>query len=221
MAKERYHHGDLRGALLDAAETLVRERGVDGWSLREASNQVGVSPSAAYHHFSSRDALVHALSERVLARLGEHLAAAVHAASAQGPGRLAAYGRGYVGWAVDDPAVARLVFRGGSTEHRRSAVPPHPHDVLAAELDRLADAGRLPASARPGADFVLWSAIHGLTVLLIDGLVHIDSREDVDRQAERLVHATLEGLRREAAPPGQWPAPHTTHTRQHPGSSSS
>ncbi|MFD8415256.1 TetR-like C-terminal domain-containing protein [Streptomyces sp. NPDC059650] len=166
------------GALLDAAETLVRERGVDGWSLREASNQVGVSPSAAY-------------------------------------------GCGYVGWAVDDPAVARLVFRCGSTEHRRSVARPHPHDVLAAELDRLADAGRLPASARPGAEFAVWSAIHGLTVLLIDGLVHIDSREDVDRQAERLVHATLEGLRMEAAPPGQWPAPHTTHTRQRPGSSSS
>ncbi|MGW5346815.1 WHG domain-containing protein [Streptomyces sp. HUAS TT3] len=163
---------------------------------------------------------MHALSDRMLARLGEHLVVAVHAASAQGPGRLAAYGRGYIGWAVDDPAVAQLVFRCGSTEHRRSVARPHPHDVLAAELDRLADAGRLPASARPGAEFAVWSAIHGLTVLLIDGLVH-DSREDVDRQAERLVHATLEGLRMEAAPPGQWPAPHTTHTRQRPGSSSS
>jgi AcrR family transcriptional regulator len=215
MAKERYHHGDLRGALLDAAETLVRERGVDGWSLREASARVGVSPSAAYHHFGSRDVLVHALSERVLARLGERLTAAVHAAPDQGPGRLVAYGCGYVGWAVDDPAVARLVFRGGATGPQ-SAVHPHPHDVLAAELDRLADTGRLPGSARPGAEFVVWSAIHGLAVLLIDGLVRIDSREDIDRQTERHVRATLDGLRQEAAPPDHWPTAYTAHTQRRP-----
>ena len=60
MAGRPYHHGDLRNALLDSAEALIRERGADGWSLREASARIGVSPSAAYHHFDSRDALVRA-----------------------------------------------------------------------------------------------------------------------------------------------------------------
>ena len=76
MPRRRYHHGDLRNALLDAAEALIRERGADGWSLREASARVGVSPSAAYHHFASREALVRALADRVIARVGERLAAA-------------------------------------------------------------------------------------------------------------------------------------------------
>lgn len=144
MAKERYHHGDLRGALLDAAETLVRERGADGWSLREASARVGVSPSAAYHHFGSRDALASALSEVVLARLGNRLRDTMDAAPEQGPERLAACGRAYVTWAVEDPAVARLVFRGGATT-AQSAISPHPHEVLTTELDRLTDTGHLPA----------------------------------------------------------------------------
>ncbi|MBP0932826.1 TetR/AcrR family transcriptional regulator [Streptomyces goshikiensis] len=213
MARKRYHHGDLRGALLEAAETLVRERGVDGWSLREASARVGVSPSAAYHHFGSRDELVSALSEVVLARLGNRLRETMEAAPEQGPERLAACGRAYVTWAVEDPAVARLVFRGGATT-AQSAVSPHPHDVLTNELDRLTDAGHLPSGARPGAEFVVWAAIHGLAVLLIDGLVHIDDRQGVEFQTERLVFATFNGLARETAPEPDRPMPTTTHTRR-------
>ncbi|WP_371503062.1 TetR/AcrR family transcriptional regulator [Kitasatospora sp. NBC_00374] len=213
MAKKRYHHGDLRGALLDAAEALVRERGADGWSLREASARVGVSPSAAYHHFGSRDALVSALSEVVLARLGNRLRDTMDAAPEQGPERLAACGRAYVTWAVEDPAVARLVFRGGATT-AQSAISPHPHDVLTTELDRLTDTGHLPPGARPGAEFVVWAGIHGLAVLLIDGLVHIDDRQGVERQTERLVLAAFNGLAREAAPAPDRPMPTTTHTRR-------
>ncbi|WP_328786402.1 MULTISPECIES: TetR/AcrR family transcriptional regulator [unclassified Streptomyces] len=213
MAKERYHHGDLHGALLDAAETLVRERGADGWSLREASARVGVSPSAAYHHFGSRDALVSALSEVVLARLGNRLRDAMDAALEQGPERLAACGRAYVTWAVEDPAVARLVFRGGATT-AQSVISPHPHDVLTTELDRLTETGHLPPGARPGAEFAVWAAIHGLAVLLIDGLVRIDDREGIECQTERLVFATFNGLARETAPEPQRPTPTTTHTRR-------
>ncbi|MEV4009727.1 TetR/AcrR family transcriptional regulator [Nonomuraea angiospora] len=220
MAKGRYHHGDLRAALLDAAEELVRERGADGWSLREASARVGVSPSAAYHHFASRDALVRALSERILSRLGVRLAAACDRAAeslvpvgetADPLRRLIALGRGYLHWAVEDPAVARLVFGAGATGPD-SRVSPHPHDVLTAELDRLAELGALPAASRPGAEFVVWAPIHGLAVLLIDGLIRVDDARAFDLQAERVIRATLNGLCQESAPSGDWPAVHTTHT---------
>ncbi|MFG6197582.1 TetR/AcrR family transcriptional regulator [Nonomuraea sp. JJY05] len=234
MAKGRYHHGDLRAALLDAAEGLVRERGADGWSLREASARVGVSPSAAYHHFASRDTLVRALSERVLSRLGGLLAAACERAAREtaDPGacervaretadphrRLIALGRGYLHWAIEDPAVARLVFGAGATGPD-SRVSPHPHDVLAAELDRLADLGALPAASRPGAEFVVWAPIHGLAVLLIDGLIRVDDARAFDLQAERVIRATLNGLCHEPAPSGDWPAVHSAHTdrRSHLG----
>ncbi|MDT0344420.1 TetR/AcrR family transcriptional regulator [Streptomyces litchfieldiae] len=221
MPKACYHHGQLRGALLDAAETLVRERGVDGWSLREASARVGVSPSAAYHHFASRDALVRALSERVLGRLGERVSRA--AAETPDPGtdhqrRLVAVGRAYVRWALEDPSVATLAFRAGATGPETS-LDPHPHDVLAAELDHLTTTGGLPPRARPGAEFVLWSAVHGLATLLADGLIHLDDDQAVDHEAERVVRATLTGLAHETTTPG--PTPHSAHTKrlcQRPGS---
>ncbi len=217
MGKRSYHHGQLRGALLDAAEDLVRERGTDGWSLREVSARVGVSPSAAYHHFSSRDALVHALSARVLTRLGARMSDA--AAQAAGPGTdpqqtLVAAGRAYVRWAVDDPAVARLAFGSGAHHPDDAGPSPHPHDVLDAELDRLAEAGALAADARPGAEFAVWSAMHGLATLLADGLVTVDDPGAADLQTERLLRAVLTGLAGETPPAQGWPTPRSAHTER-------
>src|SRR3954468_20540810 len=93
-----YHHGDLRDALLDAAEELIRERGADGWSLREPPARVGVSPSAAYYHFAAREDLVHALSDRVLVRLAHRLARAAGHARGDEHQRMVALGRTYVRW---------------------------------------------------------------------------------------------------------------------------
>ncbi|MET4922432.1 TetR/AcrR family transcriptional regulator [Streptomyces sp. PSRA5] len=228
MARQHYHHGELRNALLDAAEALVRERGVDGWSLREASARVGVSSSAAYHHFASRDALVRALRRRVLARLGERLSRAVGRtadpeADTDHQRRLVAIGRTYVQWAVEDPSVARLAFGAGAADpdtdrgsdsDSASGVTPHPHDLLDAELDRLVAAGGLPEAARPGADFVVWAAIHGLATLLVDGLARLDERQAVAREAERVVRAVLTGLTREAVPPENWPTVRSAHTER-------
>ncbi|MDQ6716487.1 MAG: TetR/AcrR family transcriptional regulator, partial [Actinomycetota bacterium] len=56
----RYHHGDLRRALVLAATSLARAGGPDAVVLREVTRQVGVSANAAYRHFADRDALLEA-----------------------------------------------------------------------------------------------------------------------------------------------------------------
>lgn len=191
-----YHHGDLRAALLDAAEDLVRERGADGWSLREASTRVGVSPSAAYHHFASRDALVRALSQRVLVRLGS-LTAAATTAFADPRRRVIAIAQTYVRWAISDPAVSRLAFSVGEPD---TPVAPHPHDVLSAELSRL---------SLPTADFLVWAAMHGLAMLLADGLMRFDDDAAVDAETSRLISALLDGLPAQSGPHPQARSAHT------------
>ena len=60
--REGYHHGDLRNALLEAAVRLVAQKGPEGFSLREAAREVGVSPAAAYRHFADKLALLTALA---------------------------------------------------------------------------------------------------------------------------------------------------------------
>src|ERR1700722_17630556 len=72
-----YHHGNLRTALLAAAEQTVRERGVQDLSLRELAREIGVSHGAPRRHFPDRQALLDALAESGFERLGAELRAAV------------------------------------------------------------------------------------------------------------------------------------------------
>src|SRR5690349_249520 len=63
VRKEAYHHGDLRRALLDATLRLVDQKGPQGFTLRAAARAAGVTPSATYHHFEDKDALLAAVAE--------------------------------------------------------------------------------------------------------------------------------------------------------------
>src|SRR5215472_16084898 len=67
----RYHHGDLRSALVDAAISVIAERGVRGFSLAEATRRLGVTTAAPYRHFTDRDDL---LAAEVRAQLQNQIA---------------------------------------------------------------------------------------------------------------------------------------------------
>lgn len=111
-AKSGYHHGDLRHALIEAAESILLERGVEGFSLREAARRAGVSPAAPAHHFGDARGLL-----TVIATLGfEGLSAALTQANEQteGEGRLVrvrAQGRAYIHFAMARPARFDLMWR--------------------------------------------------------------------------------------------------------------
>ncbi|MQA86530.1 MAG: TetR family transcriptional regulator [Streptosporangiales bacterium] len=73
--RSRYHHGDLRAALIDTAIELLRERGVQGFSLAEASRRLGVAAAAPYRHFADREELLAAVAVRASEALVERLVA--------------------------------------------------------------------------------------------------------------------------------------------------
>ena len=70
-----YHHGALREALIDAAESILEERGVEGFSLREAARRAGVSPAAPGHHFGDARGLLTAVATRAFRDFGDALEA--------------------------------------------------------------------------------------------------------------------------------------------------
>jgi AcrR family transcriptional regulator len=116
-SKSAYHHGDLRHALIEAAEAILLERGVEGFSLREAARRAGVSPGAPAHHFGDARGLLTAV-----ATLGfENLGAVLEAANAETARtenkaqdrrrRIAAQGRAYVRFALAQPARFDLMWR--------------------------------------------------------------------------------------------------------------
>src|SRR5262249_15048852 len=116
LPADRYHHGDLRNALIDAATALAREGGPDAIVLREVARRVGVSAAAAYHHFASHEEMVQAVKCRALAILTEEMHSALRDTgddadvSEAARDRLRALGVAYLRFAANEPGLFRLAF---------------------------------------------------------------------------------------------------------------
>jgi AcrR family transcriptional regulator len=109
MSDSRYHHGDLRAALLVQAGETLRESGVDGLSLRELARAVGVSHGAPRRHFDDRAALLEALAVDGWHRLGDELATAAEAGGRPFAAVLNDVAVTYVRFATNNPALLDLM----------------------------------------------------------------------------------------------------------------
>lgn len=174
MTTRPYHHGDLRAALVQAGLTLLATRAADDLSLREVARAVEVSATAVYRHFPDKRALMEALALEGL----ERLSAAQHAASEAAGGGAAGFkatGRAYVRFALENPALFRLIFSSPADAGRRLRDRDHPPEAM-----RFLRANAA-AVAPPGADpevlaLSAWSLAHGLAMLMLDGQVEPDPR---------------------------------------------
>lgn len=176
-----YRHGDLRNALLEAGIELARSDGPDAIVLREATRRAGVVPNAAYRHFASRQELLmavraHALSQLAMAMEDEIDALKERSGSAEyARGCLRAVGLGYLRFAHAEPGLFRTAFSvplddGAEPDPARAGRSGmNPFQLLGAALDRMVDAGVLAPDRRPGAEYLAWSAVHGLATLFTDG----------------------------------------------------
>ena len=168
-AARRYHHGDLRAALLDAAEAELAEAGTEAFSLRKVARRAGVSHAAPAHHFRDVAGLLTALAARGFERLGDMMDAWTDGAGPDARDRLMAVGLAYVAFASAHTALFRLCFG--------SMVPDHSDAVLKAAgdatFDRLAQGVAAvtgePAYGPPeamAATYRLWAGTHGVADLL-------------------------------------------------------
>ena len=154
---ERYHHGALADALVDAALALIEE-GNGAPSLREVARRAGVSAMAPYRHFEDRAALIGAVASRGFEKL---VAALTEADAAPTPAEaLVAQGRAYIAFALSHPKLFRLMFAGEPA----SAPTPEDdgYDVLAHR------AAEIAPGAGAAAALACWSLVHGLATLTID-----------------------------------------------------
>ncbi len=173
-AERGYHHGDLRPALVAAGLKLLKSRSVEELSLREISRTVGVSATAVYRHFPDKQALLYALC----AEGAEDMARLQYAALSEaggGLGGFAAVGEAYVVFALDNPALFRLMM---STHPKE--VEEMESTAVGGAMQLLKDcvAETLPANAsneeRRIAALWAWGLVHGLAMLMLDGQVPVD-----------------------------------------------
>jgi AcrR family transcriptional regulator len=167
--KGRYHHGDLRAALLEAAVEEIQERGPRDLSLRACARRVGVSHAAPYRHFADRDALLSAVAGQGFTWLTEAGRAAMK--GLEDPrARVEAYGIAYVTFAVKHPHHHRLMF---ATPIDPSTVTPEDQQAgdAAFELLRANVAEVAGVADAMTAALAFWSMSHGLSMLILDGRV--------------------------------------------------
>jgi AcrR family transcriptional regulator len=188
--KRGYHHGDLRNALGEAAVQLAREGGPDSVTVRAAARLVGVTPTAAYRHYTGHEELVAEAKQQCLSRLGEFITEELLALP---PARdrvlatlrnLVAAGRAYVKFALTEPGQFRTCFFQGGAVLDRDPQEHMAFGMLVGLLDELVAAGFLKPERRPMAEVATWSAVHGLALLMLDGPLR-DVADEVKQEASR------------------------------------
>lgn len=186
QASSSYHHGDLRAACLRAARELLEEDGSAGLSLRAVARRAGVSATAPYRHYADRDALVSAVAAEGYRELAESLAAA-HP-DPRTPDELASVAVAYVRFALDRPAMFRVMFA--------EPCDPNSEERVAATA-AISDYVRgIVRAAFPGTDpdalaTTVWALVHGLAFLHLDGKLDSSTPEVVDAQVRAAVQAVF------------------------------
>jgi AcrR family transcriptional regulator len=191
IPRDAYHHGALREALIDASESLLAERGLEGFSLREVARRSGVSPAAPAHHFGDAAGLLVAVATIAF----DGLTAALEAGNARGGddpvARLREQGVSYVRFALRYPGRFGLMFRCGVHENddlKRSA------DAAFRTLEEgVRGIHRVPSSRPLGPEqwnalLSLWSVVHGFAHLALAGQL---DRFAPDGRLEALVQVML------------------------------
>lgn len=204
--RSTYRHGDLYRTLLNIALELARSSGKDAVTLREVTRQAGVVPNAAYRHFANRHALLQAVgraAQSELANCIESEIAKIKDFEDQTQHALAkfrAVGFGYIKYAKSDPNLFRMAFsihedlsnkdnpestgKGGLT----------PFQLLTKALDELVSVGFLPKENRANTELVVWSAVHGYSLLIIDGPLRELNDLQSNKISEQLVAMIEKGI---------------------------
>ena len=163
--KAPYHHGDLRSALLTAAEAELAERGIEAFSLRSVAKRAGVSHAAPAHHFGDVKGLLTALAAEGFRRFLAAQSAREAVAAPDPASQLVAAGLGYIDFAMQRPALFRLLWGSerpdfDDADLSQAALASYQHLV-----DQVSAAG-----GRTVADeSAMWAIAHGLADLLSAG----------------------------------------------------
>src|SRR5499426_1663939 len=170
QARTRYHHGELREALIAATRKLVEERGAENFTLADACRVAGVTTAAPYRHFQGKQEILAEIASRGFDELKQRSTAIV---AERGEGTLdgiIAMGQAYVAFAVEETAVFRLMFGQEPSLKRAEHVLGTGHACFARLIDQVAlycKRNRVRGDAQQIA-LRLWTFVHGAASLLID-----------------------------------------------------
>ena len=181
----QYHHGDLRRALLQEAVRVIQAQGVDTLTLRSVGERLGVSRTALYRHFADKSALLASVAREGFRTLRLELLAAW---GGGGPEQFEAMGMAYVRFAVRNPSHYRVMFGGfvkGETDPEFVAEAAGAFQALVDAIVAQQQSGSIRSDEPFRLAQYIWSLVHGIAMLGIDGQLEHQgaSIDDVTRFA--------------------------------------
>lgn len=187
---DRYHHGDLRAALLREAGRVLTASGPEALSLRELARALGVSHNAPYRHFANREALLATLAAdgfRELTADGHEAARNAEAGDAMRARALA-----YIRFALRRPAIFKLMFASDISGRAHAELGDAARTGFFAL--RAALTGGATDRAANDAALAAWAFVHGIAHLIIDG--QVPPALAADRTPEALARDIMEAFGR-------------------------
>ncbi|QHC18876.1 TetR family transcriptional regulator [Streptomyces sp. GF20] len=178
----RYHHGNLRAALLDSALAVLTEKGVTGFSMREAARRAGVSQSAPKYHFGDTRGLLGALATSAYRQLCDRLEGldltglSVHE-------RIQRVATQYVSFAGENRALFDLMWRMTRFDFTAPELAEQKHRALRALDHALRGEDAEPADDTDPAlvpSYAVWSLVHGYATLALEGAIDSGSPDPLN-----------------------------------------
>lgn len=194
-AASSYHHGNLREALIDSAEQAIVQQAAEAMSLRALARNAGVSQTAPYRHFSDRNTLLAAVSERGYERLIKALHAAIDSIDNNAEQQVREAARCYVQFAIDNPQLFKLMF-GPLLQPTQNYPDLHARIRECNQLVQTMLANGIRSGSFREDDIryltnTAWAGIHGLATLVIDMPDLFEQHIELERQMDISVRSLL------------------------------
>lgn len=175
MSPKKYHHGDLKNALIKAGVEILSKEGVGGLSLRKVAQRAGVSHSAPYAHFPDKQSLIAAISTEGFNQLHNELNAVIAKYANDPKQQLVEGTRAYVQFATDHKDTFKIMF---SSALEKEKEYPAFVEISRQTFARVVDIVKACQSAKilkPGSPevtaVIVWGQVHGIVSLALEGQI--------------------------------------------------
>jgi AcrR family transcriptional regulator len=191
--KIRYHHGDLKNALIQAGADILSSEGAAALSLRKVAQKAGVSHAAPYAHFADKLALIAAISTEGYRRLYQAISSAAERHEGDPAAQLVEGAWAYVKFSLDDTAQFKVTMSGVVEKEDDYPAYVEMSQKSFALLLKIVEACQARGILRPGPNDVVavsvWSLVHGLVSLLLERQIPRSVRDRLS--VRKILIATL------------------------------
>ena len=175
MPAKKYHHGDLKNALINAGVEILAKEGVGGLSLRKVAQRAGVSHSAPYAHFPDKQSLIAAISTEGFNQLYAELNEAISPFSKNPKKQLIEGSQAYVRFALKNSDTFKIMFSGVLEKEKEYPafveISHKTFELVVSIVQACLNTGVLHSTSAELMAIAVWGQVHGIVSLALEGQI--------------------------------------------------